>query len=266
MALTTNHGESGLSRACRRSIRRQDVAGRAGAGELHVVALDRQRFERLFPAVGGARPERSRGRPDFDLRHALTASASYEPARLRGWALDAVFRARTGFPITVLQAEEYQGITLMNAFRPDLVYGQPIWLSSAGDAGRQAPESGGVRRHRHRPAGHARTQFHRWLRHVADRSRRAAGIPLLRAAPAAAAIEAFNALNHANFGDPVAVPEQPGIRAIDLDAEHDARDRQPGQRTCADTADGRAPLAPGFDPVPVLMVEQATGLFYLVQD
>ncbi len=75
-----------------------------------------------------------RGNSDFDLRHALNASAAWQVPRrdgagglrgaLGGWSLSGVLRARTGFPITVQQSAEYIGINLINAFRPDYMEGK----------------------------------------------------------------------------------------------------------------------------------------------
>jgi hypothetical protein len=67
-----------------------------------------------------------RGSSDFDVRHAFTAGFSYESAGtrsrlLRNWAIDGMFRARTGFPINVLNADQFMGVSFENVFRPDLV-------------------------------------------------------------------------------------------------------------------------------------------------
>jgi hypothetical protein len=145
-----------------------------------------------------------RGSSDFDLRHSLAASFSYAlPGVVRGWSVDGMFRARSGFPITVLQAEQYIGINFSNAFRPDLVANVPLWIAdqaapsgrvlnslafSATDAGRQGSLG------RNALSGFGMSQLDVAVRRefrVADRR----AIELR--------IEAFNALNHANFADPV---------------------------------------------------------------
>jgi hypothetical protein len=144
-----------------------------------------------------------RGRSDFDVHHAATVSGSYEPARLRGWALDAVFHARSGFPITVLQAEEYQGIALTNAFRPNQAYGQPVWVSSPGDPGGRrlnpigfTPTPPGTQGMlgRNAIAGFGMSQLDLAVRREFRLSEHR--VVLVR-------VEAYNALNHANFADPV---------------------------------------------------------------
>jgi hypothetical protein len=40
-------------------------------------------------------------------------------------------RARSGFPVSVLLNEQFQGISLGNAFRPDRLLNQPTWLDDA---------------------------------------------------------------------------------------------------------------------------------------
>src|ERR1035438_5843386 len=54
---------------------------------------------------------------------------------LGGWAIDSQVRVRSGFPTTVLLNEQYQGISLANAFRPDRILNQPVWLDEASAPG-----------------------------------------------------------------------------------------------------------------------------------
>jgi hypothetical protein len=63
---------------------------------------------------------------DFDARHSLTAAISVELPR--GWSLDGMFRARTGFPVTVLDDETALGLSFADIFRPNLVAGEPVWI------------------------------------------------------------------------------------------------------------------------------------------
>jgi hypothetical protein len=200
LALTTNRGAShyhGVQAQYRRRLTR-------GVQALASYTLARSSDNGSSDSflMWAAPGPTDRGRSDFDLRHALTVSGTYEPARLKGWALDAVLRARSGFPMTVLQADEYQGIALMNAFRPDLVYGQPIWVKSAGDPGGRrlnpmafaatAPGTQGMLG-RNAIAGFGMSQLDLAVRRefrLGDH-----GALLLR-------LEAFNVANHANFADP----------------------------------------------------------------
>jgi hypothetical protein len=201
LALTTNHGASnyhGLQAQFRRRMSRgvQALASYTLARSIDNASSDSFLF-------WGAPGPPDRGRSDFDLRHSVMLSGSYEPARLRGWALDSVFRSRSGFPITVLQQEEHQGIALTNAFRPDLVYGQPIWVSSPSDPGGRrlnsmaftpAPEGQQGMLGRNAIAGFGMWQLDLAVRRAFKLSDRKS--LLLR-------LEAFNALNHANFADPM---------------------------------------------------------------
>jgi hypothetical protein len=117
--------------------------------------------------------------------------------------MDAIFRARTGFPISVLNSEQYLGITLVNAFRPDLVFGQPLWLADSSVAGgrRLNPaafqstdtgKQGTLGRNALAGFGMAQVDF------AVRREFRFTERQRLQFR-----LEAFNLLNHANFADPV---------------------------------------------------------------
>jgi hypothetical protein len=67
------------------------------------------------------------GSSDFDVRHSLAAAFSVDLPR--GFALDGMFRARTGFPIAVLDGETAMGLSFADIFRPDLVAGAPLWIA-----------------------------------------------------------------------------------------------------------------------------------------
>jgi hypothetical protein len=134
VALTTNHGASNYHGLQAQYRRRMSRGVQVLASYMLSRSIDNGSSDSfLMWAAPGLPPDRARS--DFDLRHSATLSGTWEPAKLRGWAFDAVFHARSGFPITVLQAEEYQGIALTNAFRPDQRYGQPLWGHSPGAPG-----------------------------------------------------------------------------------------------------------------------------------
>jgi len=91
-------------------------------------------------------PTLGRGRSDFDVRHSVTAAASYNmPAprgnslvneALRDWSVDAVFRARTATPVNVVVRSDVVGQDLvLELQRPDLVPGVPLYLSDPTVAG-----------------------------------------------------------------------------------------------------------------------------------
>ncbi len=173
----------------------------------------------LVWAGAGSPPANDRGPSDFDLRQSFTASAAYEFGRakdtaarrgwLAGWAASAIFRARTGFPITIQQAEEYDGIGVANAFRPNLVASKPVWtLDSSAPGGRRLnpaafqSTAAGVQGSLGRNAicGFGMSQFDAALSHEFTRGEYRS----LRLR-----IEAFNLLNTPSFADPVKFLDNP---------------------------------------------------------
>ncbi len=152
------------------------------------------------------------GSSDFDVRHALTMALTYETERVPdgsplrrlsgGWGFDGILRARSGFPVTPLDSEFSLGLGFANAFRPDVVPGESIWLfdkhapggkrlnpdaftlnsgSRQGNLGRNAIRGFGM----HQMDLAARREFRLTEKHSL----------LLR-------LEAFNLFNHPNFADP----------------------------------------------------------------
>jgi hypothetical protein len=208
LALATNHGESdyhGLQLEYRRRMAR-GLQARAGYAWGHSID-DSSTDSLLHWAGSGLLPGNDRGSSDFDVRHSMTAAFTYQvPARpwlLRDWSLDGIFRARTSFPLSVLDSDHYVGISLTNAFRPNLVYGQPIWIDDANAPGgrRLNPNAftqgkTGVQGTlgRNVLSGFGMSQLDLavrrefpWGEHRAVQLR----------------VEAFNAMNQANFADPV---------------------------------------------------------------
>lgn len=149
-----------------------------------------------------------RGSSDFDVRHALTAAFGYEtPLRLpsswlRSWRVDGIFRARSGFPINVLGADYAMGLRFANAFRPNRVAGQPLWISDpSAPGGRRlnaaaflpAPDQVQGNLGRNAITGFGMSQFDLALgRDFRLDERRSIQFR----------VEAFNALNHPSFADP----------------------------------------------------------------
>src|ERR1019366_6590986 len=137
-ALTTNNGRSGYQ-GLQAQYRRRVVRGfQALASYAWSHSIDDDSSDSFLMWAGaGASAAGDRGSSDFDLRHSFTAALTYEfPARtagsrrlLSGWALDAMLRARTGFPITFRQNERSRGIPLPKASRRALVRGAPVWIT-----------------------------------------------------------------------------------------------------------------------------------------
>jgi hypothetical protein len=174
----------------------------------------------LVWAGPGSAPSGDMGSSDFDLRHAFSAAVVYDFSRshasasrpnfLKGWSASGIFRARTGFPITVQQAEDYQGIAFTNAFRPNLVPGQPIWIQDSSQPGGrllnpnafQSTGAGAVQGNLGRNAitGFGMSQFDLALSREFTRGEYRS--LQLR-------IEAFNLFNTPNFADPVKFLDNP---------------------------------------------------------
>ena len=209
-ALTTNNGVSeyhGLQMQYRRKVL-QGLQSLVSYSWSH--SLDNDSSDAfLVWAGGGATTDRASS--DFDLRHSLTAALTYElPERsagisrwLSGWAIDSMVRVRSGFPLSVLVNEQYQGIALADAFRPDRIFGQPIWIDdSAAPGGKRlnraafqpAPDGMQGTLGRNSIAGFAMGQVDLALRReFRFRDRKVLQLRL----------EGFNVLNQANFADPV---------------------------------------------------------------
>jgi Carboxypeptidase regulatory-like domain len=211
-AVTTNDGVSqyqGLQVQYRRRVL-QGLQSLVSYSWSH--SLDNDSSDAFLMWAGpGAVPARDHSSSDFDLRHSLTAALTYElPVRpagsarwLGGWAIDGLVRVRSGFPLSVLVNEQYQGIALANAFRPDRILNQPIWLDDAAAPGgrrlnraafqaAKAGTQGTLGRNSIPGFGMGqvdlalRREFH-WQERKVIQVR----------------LEAFNALNQANFADPV---------------------------------------------------------------
>jgi carboxypeptidase family protein/TonB-dependent receptor-like protein len=212
VAVATNSGASsyhGLQAQYRRPMTRnlQVLASYA-----YAHSIDNSSTDALLHWVG---PEsdagNDRGSSDFDVRQALTMAVTYETDEkpgakfwgklTGGWGFDGILRIRSGFPITPLDSEYSQGLGFANAFRPDLVPGQAIWLGDSSAPGGKRLNSeaflvnterqGTLGRNTIRGFGMSQVDF------AARREFKITGRQslLLR-------LEAFNLFNHPNFADP----------------------------------------------------------------
>jgi hypothetical protein len=202
-AVATNHGSSeyhGLQVQYRRRLARgiQALASYAWSHSIDNSSTDAG----LYWAGSGLTPARDRASSDFDVRHSLTAGFTYEIPR-GGWALDGMFHARTGFPVNVMNAEQYTGISFENIFRPNLAFGQPVWVDDSSAPGgrhinaaafRAAPGSAQGNLGRNALSGFGMSQFDLALRRE---------FFLAEKRSLQLRIEAFNAFNHPNFADPI---------------------------------------------------------------
>jgi hypothetical protein len=152
----------------------------------------------------------SRANALFDVRHQVTGAVSWRlpsPRRsflrpLSGWSLDSIFHAQTGSPFNILSVMTAIINNESIYLRPNLVSSVPLWLADAGVPGGRrvnpaaftappAGQQGNLGRDALRGLG--MWQFDLSARHefkLGERWR-------LRCA-----VDAFNVLNHPNFGLP----------------------------------------------------------------
>jgi hypothetical protein len=212
-ALTTNHARSeyhGLQVQYRRRMARN---WQAMSSYTWSHSIDNGSADSAFHWTGAGYSKQSdRASSDFDVRHALNLAFTYETGsrrgasaieRLwRGWGADGIFRARTGFPINVLNAERAMGVPFANIFRPDLISGTAIWtgdvnvpggrrLNRDAFAARGAFAQGNLGRNA--ITGFGMSQMDLSVRRHFSFTERA-GLEMR--------IEAFNLFNQANFADP----------------------------------------------------------------
>jgi hypothetical protein len=165
----------------------------------------------VFLIHPGYQLSEARGSCNFDVRQALTSSVSYQVPRstahfhewLSGWRISGIFRARNGFPINIVDNEQVFGEDVVNAARPDLVPGVPIWINDPTLAGHRRlnpaaftiPAAGGQGTlGRNAIYGYGMTQVDVSLRRVFQWERG----PSLEIG-----WNVFNVLNHPEFADPV---------------------------------------------------------------
>ncbi|MBA2732689.1 MAG: TonB-dependent receptor [Acidobacteria bacterium] len=105
-------------------------------------SLSRLRATLGVANIGGASvvPNTDRGPSDFDVRHSLTAAATYNlptprggsigNAVFRNWSVDAILRARTAAPVNVVIRSDVIGEDLIVELqRPDLISGVPVYIT-----------------------------------------------------------------------------------------------------------------------------------------
>jgi len=167
----------------------------------------------LYWTGSGLAPSDDRASSDFDVRHVFHAALSYETSHsagtalrsslLRGWGVDGNIHARTGFPVTVLDSDYFQGLSFANVFRPNLLPGQPIWVTDPSAAGGRRLNNAAFQPAPNLVQGdlgrNSISGFGMWQIDLAlHRDFQVAERRSLQFR-----IEAFNTLNHPNFGDPV---------------------------------------------------------------
>ncbi len=146
-----------------------------------------------------------RGSSSFDVRHSFTAGLTFTPRwsgpLLRDWELSGMLRARSGFPIDVVAAENLLGLGFDDTGRPDVVPGVPLWLSDDAIGGRRLNPAAflpptGIQGSlgRNTITGFGMAQLDAALDRVA---------PLSRRLNLHLRLEAYNLFNHPSPADPV---------------------------------------------------------------
>jgi hypothetical protein len=153
-----------------------------------------------------------RGSSDFDVRHTFTGAVFYSVPGIKknpalraiteGWSLTGFAAARSGFPINIFNCCSSFGGGLGGTTRPDLVPGQPIWISTAGAPGGKVlnplafatpgtPRQGTLPRNL--ISGFGATQFDASL---------ARNFPIVERVYLQFRADVFNVFNHPNFANP----------------------------------------------------------------
>ena len=220
LAITTDNGASRYH-ALEAQYRRRFAAGLdASVTYTWAHAIDNDSSDAYLMWTGSRMtPASDRANADFDLRHSFAAAFAYTVPRradvavwtrfAAGWNLSTIVRARSGFPVTVLDSEQFTGIPLNDAFRPTYVYGQALWLNDPNSPGGRrlnpaafATLGSGVEGNLGR---NAIAGFGMWQ--VDLSASRTLRLDDLRSLDLRA--DVYNLFNHPNFGDPVRYLDNP---------------------------------------------------------
>jgi hypothetical protein len=209
-ALATNNGRSEYHGFQAQYRRRMAARAQALVSYSWSHSIDNGSTDANFYWTGaGTEGTSDRGSSDFDVRQAFNAAFSFEAPSGHGWrritgewSLDGVVRARTGFPINIQNNEFAMGVGFANVFRPDYRGGR-VWIADGrapggrrlnGDAFRSAGQFQQGSLGRNAVAGLGMAQLDIAARREFKTTERTA---------LQVRVEAFNALNRANLGDPV---------------------------------------------------------------
>jgi hypothetical protein len=152
-----------------------------------------------------------RGASNFDVRHSATGAVSYDlgwsprgrllGALLRGWSVDAIFRARTATPVDVTFGRTLLSGDVVGMTRPSLRAGQPLYVADAAAAGgrRINREAFGAPGEGPAFGRNVLRGFPMWQADVGLRRR----FRLTERVALQLRAEVFNVFNHPNFANPV---------------------------------------------------------------
>jgi len=149
-----------------------------------------------------------RGSSSFDIRRSFSAALTYDLPSLSGWmyratrdwSLNGIFLARTGFPVTVYGLNSY--FPPGEETRPNLIAGEPLWIPAANDPeGRALNRAAFAMPDAFVPGALGRNSIAGFGMAELDMSVQRQ-FALSERWKAQVRMEAFNALNHPNFGNP----------------------------------------------------------------
>ena len=159
--------------------------------------------------VGSFNTRTERGPSTFDVRHSLSGAFSYDlpsPSRggvfLRDWSLDAIFRARTATPVNIFQTTGIFTGDLVEALRPDLIEGVPVYLEDPSAPGGRRLNPAAFRSTFGQQGSLGRNALRGFGMSQLDLAVRRQFV-LGESARLQVRAEFFNVFNHPNFGDPV---------------------------------------------------------------
>jgi len=205
--LATNNGRSdyhGLHVEYRRKLAdRFQASGAYAWGH----SIDNSSSDAALYFVGaGLGAAGDKGNSDFDVRHVINGTLTYERAH---WAIDGIVRARSGFPVNVVNTETYLGIAYANVFRPDVVPGKPLWITDAAAPGGKRLNPAAFATSTEQLQGNlgrnAIIGFGMWQLDMAMRRE----FRLRDKRRIEVRLEGFNLTNHANLGDPLRYRNSP---------------------------------------------------------
>lgn len=199
LSFSTNNGASaynGISAAYRRSLL-HGLQGLASYTWSH--SIDNGSSDTALFLIAKGRPASAdRGASDFDIRHSFHGALSYT---VHSWTLAASIYARSGFPIDIMMSETLNGFAVSN-MRPNFLGGVPLWTDAPDlpggrrlNRGAFAPVPGNfgdLGRNAVRGFGMSQLDL------AAERA-----VRLTERLRLTLRAEAFNALNHPLFADPL---------------------------------------------------------------
>ena len=206
VAAATNNGHSRYDSLAVQFRRRLAPGLQGVAAYTWSHSIDNGSFDSgVYLAAQQLSPTADIGSSSFDVRQNLNAGFTY--AGLQNWTFSTLVRARSGFPIDVLGEENFLGLGFDDITRPDLLPGVRLWVPAPVLGGRVLnpaafSQPAGIQGNLGRNAitGFGMTQ----LDLAVSRAFR-----FFQGAELRLRVDAYNALNHTNAGDPVRFLDSP---------------------------------------------------------